>query len=427
MSQTAPSSTATAPGYFAALPPLPSPYHTFDDDACHAAPDDWALAVTDIVGSTQAIAAGRHKTVNFVAAMAIGAAKNLCAPEPIPFLFGGDGAVLMVPPQHIEAMRQALARVRGAARRDHGLALRAGLATVAEVRRCGCDVRVARYEPTPGNHFGIFAGGGVGVLEDAVRGRAWPDLAACAALPEALDDGAPVDLTGLSCRWAPLQSRRGKMLTLIVHGAPRPREVYAAVMQLAGADGDPRPARLDNLHARWPPKALLLEAYARRRGGWLPGSVLRVLAGSLVASLLFAGGRQVGSFDPARYKAEISTNTDFCKHDRTLCVVLDCALDRVGPIRRLVAERAATEGFEWGMDLSDTALMTCLVTSASAGLHVHFVDGGGGGYTNAASRMKAARATAMAKGAKPPATGPVSRAGGGAMAGTGAAPRLAGL
>ena len=43
------------------------------------------------------------------------------------------------------------------------------------------------------------------------------------------------------------------------------------------------------------------------------------------------------------------------------------------------------------MNVSDTALMTCLVTSETEGLHVHFVDGGGGGYTKAAKQLKAAR------------------------------------
>jgi hypothetical protein len=385
---------AAAAGFFAALPPLPSPHRTFDDDAFRPAPDDWALAVTDIVGSTPAIAAGRHKTVNFVAAMAIGAAKNLCAPEPIPFLFGGDGAVVMVPPQRIDAMRRALARVRGVARRDHRMDLRAGLAPVAELRRCGCDVRVARYEPTPGNHFGVFAGGGVGTLEDAIRGRGWPELAAAAAVPDSLDDREPVDLSGLSCRWAPLRSRNGKMLTLIVHGAPRPGEVYADVLRMAGQAGDPRPARPDNLEARWPPRAFMLEARARARGGSAFAWGLRVLAETLLAKAVIARGKPVGGFDPERYKAEIGTNTDFCRHDRTLAFVVDCALDAVEPVQRLVDQRARAEGFEWGAQVSDTALMTCLVTSEAEGVHVHFVDGGGGGYTSAATRMKAARAAA---------------------------------
>ena len=389
-----PAATAPAAGFFAGLPPLPDPHRTFDDAGYRSAPDDWALVVTDIVGSTQAIAAGRHKTVNFVAAMAIGAAKNLCAPEPIPFLFGGDGAVLMVPPRYADAMRQALARVRGAARRDHGLELRAGLAPVAAVRRCGCDVRVARYEPTPGNHFGVFAGGGVGVLEDAIRGRAWPELGALAAVPDALDDREPPDLTGLSCRWAPLRSRNGRMLTLIVHGAPNPGEVYADALRLAGQAGDPRPAGLENLHARWPPEAFMLEVRARARGGPLLRWLLRVAVETVYGSFLFATGMKAGRFDPVRYRSEIVTNTDFCKHDRTLCVVLDCALDAIEPVQRLVGERAAAEGFEWGAHVSDTALMTCLVTSSTEGLHVHFVDGGGGGYTAAATRMKAARVAA---------------------------------
>jgi hypothetical protein len=75
----------TAAGFFAGLPPLPTPYSTFDEGACQAAPDDWCLALTDIVGSTEAISAARHKKMNFVAAMAIAAARNLCAPTPILF------------------------------------------------------------------------------------------------------------------------------------------------------------------------------------------------------------------------------------------------------------------------------------------------------------------------------------------------------
>jgi Protein of unknown function (DUF3095) len=298
----------------------------------------------------------------------------------------------MVPPGRQDDMRRALARVRGVARREHGLTLRAGLVPVAALRAHGSDVRVARYEPTPGNSFGIFAGGGVALLEDAVRGRAAPELGALADIPEALDDGQPVDLSGLSCRWAPLQSKHGKMLTLIIHGAADAGTLFAEVMRLAGQDGDPRAARPDNLRAVWPPKDFMLEARARCRGGWLPWWALRVLAETLLAKGVIARGKPVGGFDPQRYREEIRSNTDFCKHDRTLCLVLDCALPRIDAICRHVEHSAAAQGFEWGMNVSDTALMTCLVTSETEGLHVHFVDGGGGGYTSAALKLKAARA-----------------------------------
>jgi len=39
--------------------------------------------------------------------------------------------------------------------------------------------------------------------------------------------------------------------------------------------------------------------------------------------------------------------------------------------------------------------MTCLVTSTADSLHVHFVDGGGG-YTNAAKKLKSPRPPAAA-------------------------------
>ena len=376
-------------GFFAALPLLERESDVFDPAGYRLAPDDWALAVTDIVGSTAAIAQGRHKTVNFVAAMAIGALKNLCAPEPIPFLFGGDGAVVMVPPSHVDAARRELARVRGLAAREFGLQLRVGIAPVGVLRRLGSEVRVGRYEPSPGNHFGVFLGGGVGTLEAAVRGRGDATLIETAAIAESLDDGTSPDLAGLSCRWDELRSQRGKMLTLIVQGARDPHAIHTAVTQLAAPGTNARPVRLDTLVTRWPPKGLMLEAHARRRGGSLALAVLRVLYDSFIGWVLLASGRSAGGFDPVRYRRETVGNTDFCKHDDTLCFVVDCPQEAIGPIRDCIERCAAEQPLRYGIHVSDTALMTCIVTSASQSLHVHFVDGGGGGYTSAATQMKA--------------------------------------
>jgi len=377
-------------GFFAGLPLLESAQDTFEEAKYRAAPDDWALVVTDIVDSTMAIADGRHKTVNFVAAMVIAALKNLCAPESIPFLFGGDGVVVLVPPRHAGAARRELARVRGLAAREFDLQLRVGLASVGELRRHGSDVRVGRYEPSASNSFGVFLGGGVARLEAAVRGYGSPELVARAAIPESLDDRVAPNLSGLSCRWDALRSQRGKMVTLIVQGAPNPREIHAKVMQLAGLEGDPRPVRLDNLRARWPPRGFALEARARRRGGPLALSILWVLCETLVVWLILARGRPVGKFDPHRYRREITANTDFCKHDDTLCFVIDCPLEAIEPIRQYLDGCTSRQGVRCGMDIADTALMTCLVTSTADSQHVHFVDGGDGGYTNAARNLKAA-------------------------------------
>ncbi len=382
--------------FFSALPLLEKAGDTFDTTRYRPAPDDWVLVVTDIVDSTIAIANGRHKTVNFVAAMAIAALKNLCAPTPLPFLFGGDGSVVMVPPRHAQAARLALARVRGFAQREFGMVLRAGMCPVSCLRQFGSEVLVGRFEPTPGNSFGVFQGGGVGMLETAVRGRGDAALVTQVAIPAELDDGAPVDLAGLSCRWNPLRSGRGRMLTLIIHGAADPGAVHAHVMRLAGQGGDAQPVRLDTLSMRWPPKGFMLEARVARGAGPLWRSVVKVLVDTLIARLFFVFRRPMGGFDPDKYLDEVTTNTDFCKHDETVSFVIDCPVDCVAQIKAYLDQLMAAGALRYGMNVSETALMTCIVTSPTESLHVHFVDGGDGGYTSAAKTMKAIARTAAA-------------------------------
>ena len=92
---------------------------------------------------------------------------------------------------------------------------------------------------------------------------------------------------------------------------------------------------------------------------------------------------------PDRYIDEITTNTDFCKHDETVSFVIDCPQDSIAAIKAYLEHKQASGELRYGMNVSQTALMTCLVTAASDGLHVHFVDGGDGGYTTAARTMKA--------------------------------------
>ena len=396
MSQAPEATPATQGGFFADLPVLATAADSFDTSRYRPAPDDWVLVVTDIVDSTVAIANGQHKTVNFVAAMAIGALKNLCAPVSVPFLFGGDGSVVMVPPQQAEAARLALARVRGFALREFGLRLRIGQTPVVVLRQFGSEVKVGRYEPTPGNSFGVFLGGGVAMLETAVRGGGDPALIDRVAIPMDVDDGQPVDLSGLSCRWNPLQSGRGKMVTLILHGASDPGAIHAHVMQLSGQGGDARPVRLETLSMSWPPKGFRLEAQASRGDGPLWKAVLKVLWDSLIARMFFLVRRPMGGFDPDKYLGEVTSNTDFCKHDETVSFVIDCPLDCIEGIRAYLDQQMAAGVLRYGMNVSETALMTCIVTSPTQNLHVHFVDGGDGGYTSAAKTMKAQAGAAAA-------------------------------
>ena len=76
-----------------------------------ALPAGWALALADVVASSKAIADGKYKMVNMAGAAVITAVLNALGKNDYPFVFGGDGAVIAVPPQGIAAVRQALADV----------------------------------------------------------------------------------------------------------------------------------------------------------------------------------------------------------------------------------------------------------------------------------------------------------------------------
>ena len=61
----------------------------------HAIPSDWVVIITDIIESTQAIAAGRYKDVNLLGACSIIVILNIVGDLEIPFVFGGDGASIL--------------------------------------------------------------------------------------------------------------------------------------------------------------------------------------------------------------------------------------------------------------------------------------------------------------------------------------------
>ena len=73
-----------------------------------ALPDDWLILIADVAGSTAAIEAGRYKDVNVVGASCIMAVLNAAGKLDIPYVFGGDGASLLVPGSLRPAAERAL-------------------------------------------------------------------------------------------------------------------------------------------------------------------------------------------------------------------------------------------------------------------------------------------------------------------------------
>ncbi len=372
-----------------------------DPSVFAVAPADWHVVIADIQGSTKAIAEGRYKDVNMIGggciAAVLNALKTLNPPgAEIPYVFGGDGATFAVPDRALAATRDALLGVSGMARDDFGLRLRVGAVPVKDLRAAGAELRVARLALSEGNAIAMFEGGAVeqadGLLKAEEEGAQYRF-----SIPE----GAPeptADLQGLSCRWEPLAARNGAMVSMLIRALDETedgrRKTYGEVIDrladILGRDmAAARPITAGNMRFKWIPKGLRMEARLTRGEGSFLRRYLHLVFESLIQLFLEKFDGKAGGYDAPAYREELRANSDFRRFDDILRFVLDCDPSQATRIEEILSSIRAEGRIAYGIHKADHALMTCLVFSLEQRQHVHFVDGGNGGFTSAAVPLKA--------------------------------------
>src|SRR5262245_57904529 len=127
--------------FFESLPTFKEFSGVADERNYEPLPDDWSLATADIVSSTRAIERGEYKAVNMAGASVISAVLNALGHGKIPFVFGGDGALLAIPESARAKALQALAATQVWVKEDLGLDMRAAIVPMREIRAQGHDVR----------------------------------------------------------------------------------------------------------------------------------------------------------------------------------------------------------------------------------------------------------------------------------------------
>jgi hypothetical protein len=175
-----------------------------------------------------------------------------------------------------------------------------------------------------------------------------------------------------------------------VPGVPQQRfaDVASRTIALLSATADLNPVPSDGPDVRWPAAAIGLQSRVARRGRSLWWRRLEVTANAAFVWLVFKLGIRIGGFDPSVYRREMAVNTDFRKFDDSLMLTVDCAPDVIVRLRDLL-DQAVDEGtVRYGLHTQDKALMTCIAPSVQASDHMHFVDGGDGGYAAAAAQLR---------------------------------------
>ncbi|MTI42271.1 Protein of unknown function (DUF3095) [Roseibium hamelinense] len=358
-----------------------------DFEGFRSVPDDWLVLAADIVRSREAVAEGRYKDVNLIGAAVISAVLNKLGRDDIPFVFGGDGALLVVPAKHLEPSREALRGVALLARDAAQLDLRIAIIPVADLRARGTDIKLRKFELSPGNYLAMAIGDGLELSEKILK-----DEQACSPYRLNLEGADLPSLDGLSCRWEPLPSKYGKMVTLILKpkGGHQLNSIIEGMTDAIGFNplSEGQSAQLvtpENLRFKFLPSGFRREVRLIGPTIGKVGFAVRTVLECVAFVWGYVTGFRVGPFRPKQYLAEISRNTDHRKFDDALRLVLDLTHEQTNALEQYLQNAYSSGLLTYGLKVSKSALMTCFVTDMGNSQHIHFIDGEDGGFSEAAT------------------------------------------
>ena len=361
---------------FFANMPATDDFESFSDRARYKPlPDGWDVVLTDVVNSTAAIEEARYREVNLLGAASIVTAQQTCGRLPFPYSFGGDGAVLAVPRNVATLVTEALQRLSTFARERFDLELRVGRVPIEAVRDARKDVNVCKYRLPSGIDLALFQGGGVELCESLVKATQ-----SNYRLPPL--EGAVASLGALSCPVQPLTSRNGAIVSLLVRcGEFSTYGTFFDTIQseIGGSIASVHPLRPDDLKPSLPAQSASDDA--RLAGGGIAKLIRR--GKSLAGYSAMAAGLGGPLF------RTMCAHSDNHKFDDVLRLVLDLSPEQRAKVSDTCDAMRQQGLLRYGLHVADHALVTCVIRGPLRGQHLHFIDGGAGGFSVAARQMKA--------------------------------------
>lgn len=355
------------------------------------APSDWYIVITDIMGSTQAIEEGRYKDVNILGVASIIAVLNITKHIEIPFIFGGDGASLLIPPALVSGVQQVLLATQEMAKREFNLGLRVGIIPISRVRAANYDIKVAKVKVSPKYTQAVFMGGGLTYATDLIKN---PETTKQYSLTSSTDNSSQADFSGLVCPWQDIPSKHGEVLSLIVMATAKTHEqensIYKAVLEkidkIYGGAINFHPVRSDYLRLSLTRKILYKEIQIVNyfRNKWHKQIYLWIRQLAILVTKIRA---KIGMINWEFQKSSVIGDSDYQKFDDTLRMVISGNSAQREQLLQYLEKQYEAGNLLYGFHVSDRALMTCLVYEAQ-GRHIAFVDGADGGYALAAKVLK---------------------------------------
>ena len=327
---------------------------------------------------------GRYRDVNVCGAAMIAMIQEKLATRNFPFVFGGDGATVLLPHSVFTDLEADFKRLILKIQRDFKLELRVGWVRYGELKKKGATIQVARLKISPTNYLATLKGAGVALAEKLIKSDA-------KYLLSSDPNAGELVLSKLSCRFLPIRTKKDVVLSLLAAPANEGKfsdfveflsgfRAYILDPNFKPIDGN---LQMDSLWAvfsnerKVDPRSFMSVLF---KIGFLKLAVL--------ISVLFKQGKIANTV--RTYYDEIPLNSDYQKFDGVLRMVIDCTNAEKAEILKVLEHFRMKNVIQYGTSESPFALMTCIVDDIHGGEHIHFIDGGNGGYTLAAKAMKKA-------------------------------------
>jgi len=346
-------------------------------------PGDWHVIVTDIRNSTAAVLGGMHETVNLVATGSIVAVLNIVfkAGLTVPFFFGGDGATFIVPSAVAGKALRALRLYKDNTMNSFDLDLRVGTLPVSDIYGRGEKLRISKFNRSGAFVIPVLLGNGLSYAERVIKGEDY-------LLEETEAANDELDLNGMQCRWdkIPPPMQRDEIVTLLAVSAGGTSQALAlkkVMLQIDNIYGTPEQRQPISL-----PKLKLTTTFNKfrteRRAVAGYASPFR-MAGMWLKSVL--GYLYFKTRTGRKYLRSMIEMSDTLVIDGKINTVISGTEAQRRKLQAALSKLEERGEIFYGLYVSRESVMSCYVRDMDDG-HIHFVDGGEGGYTKAAGLMK---------------------------------------
>lgn len=349
-------------------------------------PNDWYVLVSDIKDSTKSIEQGMYKQVNFIAALTIIGILNINKDEDFPYIFGGDGASLIIPPTLLDKSKKVLLEASKKAKEAFDLDLRVAAISVKEIQEKGSFIELTKFKIAQGNTQAIVRGNGLELAEELLKNE---------YDKYKIDKDYTCDyianFDGIECRWEDIKTPKDETISILIKSInpENDNEIYTncikKIEEIAGIHSDRNPIKSQNqLNLSFNPKVLYAEASIFSQNIISKFfTILRLIFENFLGLILMK--YSIGKW--GEYKNIILKTTDTEKFDDMIRMVISTDKNQSLELEKYLEKEYQNRNLVYGIHKSDSALMTCLIFQRH-GKHIHFVDSSKGGYALAAKELK---------------------------------------